>query len=251
MITTIFSGNSRIEKSILAVNLAAWRFRQGHRVLVLDADAQRHAFLWSVRRGGPQTLQHLTVAPVLDRSLYAELEKVNTSCQDLVIDVGSLDDADTRTVLGAAKMVVVPLCAQAPDKQAEAYATAFLERAQLFNPLLRVVLVVIDSQGVDTADACASAHAMARRLRSTLVAQTLLHDSAAIRGAFRKGQTIVEAQNECPGAFAELKALGIEVFGETGTMPFAGPNLRTAMVRLRAWQQQVLGLRGTRQKPAR
>ncbi|HJV79348.1 hypothetical protein [Noviherbaspirillum sp.] len=237
MITTIFSGNSRIEKSILAVNLAAWRVRQGHSVLVLDAEVQRHAFLWNVRRGGRQMLQHLAVAPVLDRSLYAELEKLNTSCQDLVIDVDGLDDADTRTALVAAQMVVVPLCAQAPDKQVEACATAFLERAQLFNPLLRVVLAVIEGQDADTVGAFASAHAMARRLRSASVTQTVLHDSAAIRGAFRKGQMIVEVENECPDAFAELEVLGIEVFGEPGTISVAGPNLRAAMVRLRAWQQ--------------
>lgn len=68
MVVTLMSGINEVGKSILAINLATLRMREHSKVLVIDADLQKHTFLWSIRRcsGG--------VKPYLDFIHFCLLE---------------------------------------------------------------------------------------------------------------------------------------------------------------------------------
>lgn len=236
MITTLFSGNSRIEKSILAVQLAAWRMLRGRGVHILDAETQRHCSLWSARREGRKGRQRLPVSSAEAASLYVKLDQLNTFGRDLVIDADGLDAPDTRTALVAAEVVVVPLCARNPDVQAEANVVAFLQRAQLFNPLLHVVLVVVGSASTGSVNVRADAEAIARRLRSAKLAKAVAHDSGATRAVFWNGQTLFEAEGRHDDAIAALDAIAMDVFGGRDTTSRRIPDLGAALARLRIWR---------------
>lgn len=239
MITTIFSGNSRIEKSILAVSLAAWCMHRQREVLILDCATHKHVFLWSLRRGSGHMPLHIPVDAVLDASLYTELDQLHPRSQDIMIDVDDVTDPDTRTALVAANTVIVPLCTRPRDEQAEASVVALLERTQLFNPLLRVVLVVVEAGSTETPGPLASAHAMADRIRSATVAPVIIHDSADLRAVFQKGQTLFEAATASHQAVAEMEGLARAVFGNTEVASGMMPELQEGLAKLRSWQQSL------------
>jgi cellulose biosynthesis protein BcsQ len=239
MITTVFSGNSRIEKSILAANLAALRARNHRHVLLVDADTQKHIFVWYVQRGTRIVSKlHLPVLPIVGASLYSELERFGSRCQDIVIDAGIMDEADTQTALIASRTVVVPICAQPEDEDAADMIVASIERARMFNPQLRVLLVVLDGQDAAPSNGGSIARSLAARLPSSTIARTVVHDNANVYTAFRQGLTIFEAQPADKLAAAELESLGGEVYGLLQhSQPGTAAEIRNAIGALDRWRQ--------------
>lgn len=239
MIITVFSGDSRIEKSILAANLAALRAQDHRYVLLIDADKQKHIFVWCVQRGNSIASKlHLPVLPVVDASLYSELERFDSRCQDIVIDAGIMDEADTQTALIAARTVVVPVCAQSKDEGAANTIVASIERAKMFNPQLRVLLVVLDGQNAMLSNGEGIARSLAFRLPSSTIADTVMHDNANVQAAFRQGLTLFEAQPADKLAIAELQNLGREVYGLLQpSPPGTAAEIGNAIAALKKWRQ--------------
>lgn len=234
MIITVFSGNGCIEKSMLAVNLAALRAHSRHNVLLIDADTRKYSFLWSVRRGsgGAPTL-HLPVLPVVNVSLHAELEHLPARCEDIIIDAGGTDEADTWTALIAASVVVIPVGMQAEDNDSEDRTIALLEKARIFNPRLRIVVVMLQPQHTELSHPQRAARKWIDRIPKASIGATLIHDRSSICAAFRKGLTIFEVQPSDELAMAEMESLGREVYGAAQVSPGMATNIETADAALR------------------
>jgi cellulose biosynthesis protein BcsQ len=241
MIITVFSGNSGFEKSILAVNLAALRARNHRHVLLVDADTQKHTFVWHIQRGSRVAPKlHLPVLPIVDANLHRELERLNSRCQDMVIDAGGMDEADIQTALIAARTVVVPVSAQ-PADEGLLRTAELLEQARIFNPLLRVLLVVLHGRDAESEDGEAIARRLAGRIPSSTIAGTVVHDNASVRAAFQQGLTIFEYQPADQAAATELESLGEEVYRLLQhSPPGTAAEIRNAIAALKRWHQSTM-----------
>jgi hypothetical protein len=115
---------------------------------------------------------------------------------------------------------------------------ASIERARMFNPQLRVLLVVLDGQDAAPSNGGSIARSLAARLPSSTIARTVVHDNANVYTAFRQGLTIFEAQPADKLAAAELESLGGEVYGLLQhSQPGTAAEIRNAIGALDRWRQ--------------
>jgi chromosome partitioning protein len=210
-------------------------------VLLVDADTQKHIFVWRVQRGTRVASKlHLPVLPVVDASLYSELERLDSLCQDIVIDAGIMDEADTQTALIAARTVVVPICGQPQDEGAANTIVKSIERARMFNPQLRVLFVVLNGQDSVPVNSGGIVASLTARLPSSTIASTVVHDNVNLHAAFQQGLTIFEAQPADKLAATELESLGREVYGLLQhSPPGTAAEVRNAIAALKRWRQNT------------
>lgn len=144
MIIAITDERGGMEKSILAGRLAASRALAGRKVLLLDADPRQAALAQAVnlRAGGMRgsvAAPRLMARAISAKGLQPELEHLVTCYHDIVIDSEGRDSMGSRSALGAARVLVVPLDGDV-DAAAQTGLARRIAHARSANPSLRVLL---------------------------------------------------------------------------------------------------------------
>jgi chromosome partitioning protein len=131
-------------KTTLAVNLAAMAASDGQKTLLVDADpGQQSAARWAARRleAVPQA------APVVCVSLHGR--GISTGLADfaklydvIVVDTGAEDSPELRGAAIEAHVLVVPLQPESLDLWTMPTIETIFQRAQQFNPTLRMVVAI-------------------------------------------------------------------------------------------------------------
>jgi chromosome partitioning protein len=217
MIVTIVSGRDRPGKFVLAINLAALRARDGCRVLLIDADAHKNAFIWSIRRSNAGMKLKVPVFPLIDGNLYAALQDYGRSYRDVVIDAGEAGSVDMKTALVAAHIAIIPIRPGESDLKIEEGLIKCIETAKPFNPTLRALVVITRASDHTSVQDGTAAQTFAGRISYATGANTVIHDCSSIHGAFEHGLSIFEYQASEASATGEMERLYQEVFSVYGS----------------------------------
>jgi chromosome partitioning protein len=129
-------------KSTLAVNLAAEHLRRKRRVLIVDADPQGTARVWSevgLERGH---LVPTVVAMGKEMARPGQLDRVATAFETVIVDCPGRDGAVVRAALMVADVVLIPCGASPADAWALQQSLDLIEEARGLRPDLNARVVI-------------------------------------------------------------------------------------------------------------
>lgn len=220
-----------MRKSILAINLAALRARDGCKVLLIDADARKNAFLWSIRRSNAGMKLKVPVLPIISEYLYTALQNYGSLYRNVVIDAGEAGSVDMKAALVAARTAIIPMRLDGRNLKSEEKLIKWIETAKPFNPTLRTLVVMSRASDHTSVQDCAAAQTFAGRIPTGAVAHTIIHDSSSIHSAFDHGLSAFECQASDASATAEMERLYHEVYsvGRARSPDSAGLSLSGAI----------------------
>jgi chromosome partitioning protein len=102
-------------KSTIAANLAAAYAEEGARVALLDIDPQRSLARWDEVRGRSAKARPLHFEAPTGWRLPGILDRLRRESDVVLLDTAPHDDADARTAIRAADLVLLPLQPSAAD----------------------------------------------------------------------------------------------------------------------------------------
>jgi chromosome partitioning protein len=108
MILLVGGEKGGVGKSLIAVSLATMRALEGYDVLVIDADRQASATLWSNIRVADQIRPAVACVEKRGEGLGAAVKDLATRYDDVVIDAGGQDSVELRAGLTVADVVLFP-----------------------------------------------------------------------------------------------------------------------------------------------
>jgi chromosome partitioning protein len=205
MIIVVASSKGGVGKSTIAVHLAAWLSRQGHRVRLADCDIQHSSSAWmaeavpsieSVRLATPDEI--LEQLPHLDQDV------------DYVVADGPGSNTDTsRALLLLADFAIVPCKASMLEVRALVAATTVLRQAQTVRkgpPRATVVLSMIGNRYRLTNDMREAAAALHLPLAETPLTLRQIYADAPGQASlvWRMGSRGRDAADEIERLFEEL-----------------------------------------------
>jgi chromosome partitioning protein len=155
MIIAIGGSKGGTGKSTLACQLATMRASEQKQVLLVDADEQQSAKLFSTQR----KLQHpdytqYSADTHLDDAVRLEISRKRDLYDDIIIDTGGRDSRSQRAALAIADLVLIPFKPRSLDLWTIEDAEKLLELMRSVNPTLRALSLLnqADAQGSDNAD---------------------------------------------------------------------------------------------------
>jgi chromosome partitioning protein len=204
-----------VGKSTLAVNLGIEAVRGGRRVLLVDADTQSSATLFSAAReeGEPRFDTMQLVRPVLHR----EIPRIGGAYELVVIDVGGRDSGTFRSALVAADRVLIPLGPSAADLWASDDVLGMLDEVSVGKSVRASAVFTKVVHGTRVArEALAELHEMLKERDVTLL-DTAIHARVAWAQSFGEGRAVTEWAPSSAAA-EELRALSAElgILGRAG-----------------------------------
>ena len=178
-------------KTTLALNVSFGLAQEGDRVLLIDADQQASANVWSSLRED----QPFSVVAVPRKNLHQEVGRQRDGYDWIVIDGTPRDDAITRSCLIAADLVIVPIEPSALSAWASDRTVGQVEEARIYRPDLRAYFVI--SRKIPGT-------VLGREMRMLDLPLPVLETEVTQRVAFAESmiqaQTIQEYAPDSPGA---------------------------------------------------
>jgi chromosome partitioning protein len=156
MIITVGGQKGGTGKTTIAAHLAVLRAGEGERVLLVDADEQQSAKLFSTQRKleHPDVVQY-SADTHLDDAVRLEIGQKSDLYDDVIIDTGGRDSRSQRSALAIADMLVMPFKPRSLDLWTIEDMLKIIELMQSVNPKLKAVSVLnqADAQGADNQEA--------------------------------------------------------------------------------------------------
>lgn len=139
MATTIAVANQKggVGKTAISVNLAAGLTRNGHRVLLVDADPQKNSFLWFQRRPENNAIPYAIVGGAAE-DIHRHIPKHAPNYDYIIIDCPAGQSGITRSAMLAADRILIPVTPSLCDFQAAAQ----------FFPMLKDLLFMRESTSI-------------------------------------------------------------------------------------------------------
>ena len=216
MILVVGHTKGGVGKSLLAVNLAIARARQGRRKLLLvDADSQGTAMSFTQLRVQQTGRSDYTAVALTGTAIRTQVRQLAPNYAEVIIDCGGQDNGSFRAALTIANKLLVPV----PPRTWEIWATEqllpLIEEAQQINEGLRAYTVLnsADSQGQDNEQAAG----LLREFEPTLTyLDTPLVRRKVWADALTLGQAVHEHKPRNEKAVAELVALVKMIYRKAG-----------------------------------
>lgn len=203
IVLTVAQQKGGAGKTMLAANLAA-ALAADRRVAVVDIDPQRSLARWHMLRGARKVAAPISFSDLSGWRLPRELERLGGSHDVVIVDSPPQLEADARTAIRAATLVLVPVQPAPPDLWA---AEGTLKLAAEAGRPARIVLNRAPAAGrlraAVEAEIAKGGHAV---LAATLGNRT------GFAGAFAQGLGITEAAPRSTAA-EELRGLAAEIMG--------------------------------------
>lgn len=198
-------------KTTIATNLAAIRAAKRD-VLLVDTDAQGSATMWAQIREQEAITPRLTCVSARGKGVAAEIGKLATRFDDVVIDSGGQDSVELRQAMLIAQVMLIPARPSQFDLHGLHAIDSVVGLARGINPNL-VALVVVNSATTHALSTDAGDMAEAVLTMPNLkVAKTILRDRVSFRRAARDGRSVVEHMPQDARAIAEIRQLYKETF---------------------------------------
>jgi chromosome partitioning protein len=142
MIIACASVKGGVGKSTLAVNLATELLRRKSRVLIVDADPQGTARVWSEVAAERKLTSPTVIAMGKDMHRAGQLDQVSASFDVTIIDCPGRDGAVVRAALMLADLVLIPCGASPADAWALQQSLELIEDARILRPALQANVVL-------------------------------------------------------------------------------------------------------------
>lgn len=210
MIVTIVSTQERALNNQLTANLAVLRARSGHKICIIDADSRCSAYDWSCERSAAKQRPSVPARRLAGRPLLREIDELAPAYSDLLINIGGRDTHECHSALITARTVIVPVRVQQANLDSQYALVARLNSARMFNPLLRVLFVIVTDGAAPSGEELAAVRLYVAHVMSATLATTLLHDPCTYE--YGRGRCVCDAETCDPEAAAELGALYREVY---------------------------------------
>jgi len=142
-------------KTTIATNLAAMRATAGKDVLLVDADEQESATIFTAIRKRDQSQRPQYTSIILRESnLRSEIDRMRTKYDDVIIDTGGRDTRSQRASLSLADVLLLPFNPRSLDIWTLENVEKLLEDIRTINPELRAVSFLnrADPVGSDNQD---------------------------------------------------------------------------------------------------
>jgi chromosome partitioning protein len=205
MIIVIANSKGGVGKSTLAVHLAAWLNRKGHRVTLADCDTQQSSSEW-IREAAPDVK-----AVRLDNpdAILNDLPLLAQDADFVVADGPGSQTETSRALLLRADMAIVPCKASMLEVRALAKATEVLRQAQDIRGGIPSAIIVLSMVGKNyrlTKDMRDAAEALSLPLANTPMILRQIYADAPGQGAtvWDMGARAKEAATEVEQLFREI-----------------------------------------------
>ena len=198
-------------KTLLATNLTVMRAEQQRDVLLIDADEQASATLFTRQRRQTKGTPGYTSIQSFETDVVEQVRNLKSKYDDMVIDVGGRDTASQRAAITVAEIFVMPFAPTSVDLWTDDTVIKLLKEARPFNPNLRAY-AVINKAFPSGSDNIEAASMLQEHLDYWDYLDTPIGNRKAFSTAFGKGLAISEATPRDTKALAEMKALFAEAF---------------------------------------
>lgn len=199
-------------KTLLATNLAVIRALSGQDVLLIDADDQASAMLFTRQRQQRMDGKPLyTAIQSFEADVIAQVRSLAPKYDDIIIDVGGRDTASQRAALTVAETLLMPFSPTSVDLWTDDNVIALLKEARPFNPDMRVYAFINKafSSGSDNDDA---ATILQEHPDYWQYLDTPIGNRKAFSSAFGKGYSITEHAPKDAKATNEMMTLYLHIF---------------------------------------
>jgi len=142
MIVAITDVAGSARKSILAALLSMMQKQAGRQIVLVDNDPQHWSLTLEKNRNDHTQFPRVDVRAISGKGMQPELENLGCRFQDIVIDTESRDSMGTRAALDAADKAIVVVDGAQLDSDKCDQLIRRLMMARIDNPLLRIVLVL-------------------------------------------------------------------------------------------------------------
>ncbi len=206
MIAVIGGTKGGSGKTLIATNLTIMRADQQRDVLLIDADEQASATLFTRQRKQTKGATGYTLIQSFESDVVEQVHNLAPKYDDIVIDVGGRDTASQRAALVVADIFVMPFAPTSVDLWTDDTVIALLKEARPFNPNLHAY-VVINKAFPSGSDNIEAASMLQEHLDHWEYLETPVGNRKAFSTAFGKGLAVTEITPHDRKAAAEMKAL--------------------------------------------
>lgn len=212
MIITVGGQKGGTGKTTIAAHLAVLRAEAGKRVLLVDADEQQSAKLFSTQRKleHPDAVQY-SADTHLDDAVRLEVRQKEDLYDDIIIDTGGRDSRSQRSALAIADLLIMPFKPRSLDLWTIEDMLKIIELMQSVNPKLRPLSVLnqADAQGMDNQEA----EALLADIAEIPYSGVTIVNRKAFGKAIAQGLAVHELRPPDKKAVSEIAALYQYVFG--------------------------------------
>src|SRR5215471_11263732 len=199
-------------KTTIATNLAAMRAKAGKDVLLVDADEQESATIFTAIRKRDQSSRPQYTSIILrEGNLRSEIERMQSKYDDTIVDTGGRDTRAQRAGLSLADVLLLPFNPRSLDIWTLENVEKLLEDIRTINPELRAVSFL------NRADPVGSDNQDSRDILTEVSVIEFSGISIVNRKAFGRavslGLAVGELSNPDRKATSEIVALYEYVFG--------------------------------------
>ncbi|MBT2557956.1 AAA family ATPase [Hymenobacter sp. ISL-91] len=156
MIYTVGGIKGGSGKTTIATNLTIYLLQQGRDVILIDADDQESATdFTSFRHQSLDGDLGYTAVKVTGRELNAQVQRLATKCDDIVIDTGGRDTVSQRSALTISHVYLVPFAPRSLDIWTLRKVDNLIAEVAPFNPGLRSLTFInkADARGTNREEA--------------------------------------------------------------------------------------------------
>lgn len=202
-------------KSTLAVNLAAKATTEGQDVLLVDADQQASANLWSQIRQQEGIEPEVACIQKQGSGLGRELQRLEERYDVIIIDAGGRDSVELRSALVVSDRALFPLRPSLFDAATLARLELLNEQARGLNGELRSTVVINAASPNARSREVPQLRAVVDGYEGLDVAEAVVRDRVAFRRSIQEGRGVLEIEAVTASdrhAVEELAVLYGEVF---------------------------------------
>ena len=199
-------------KTTSATNFAVMRASEGKDVLLVDADEQETATIFTaIRKKAYPHKPHYTLVVLRDDHVRTEAPALARKFDDIIIDTGGRDSRSQRAALAIADILLIPFNPRSPDIWTLENDKKLLDDMLPFNPNLQTIAFLnrADSVGADNEETLD----ILRGTEWTHVVDVPIVNRKSFGKAIASGLSILELRPVDQKAAVEITALYRYVFG--------------------------------------